>query len=108
MRLHNGHETRARGLSPMLAGISILLALGQLAPAAQTPSEDPLWTGFQTPPDQAKPRVWWHWMNGNVTQEGIRRDLEWMKRIGVGGADAIDASIGTPQVVKTRLVYMSP
>jgi hypothetical protein len=31
---------------------------------------------FQDPPDSAKPRVWWHWMNGNITKEGIKLDLE--------------------------------
>ena len=64
--------------------------------------------GFRAPPPVAKPRVWWHWMNGNVTKDGIRRDLDWMKRMGIGGVDAIDASIDTPQVVKKRLVYMTP
>jgi len=33
----------------------------------------------------AQPRVWWHWMNGNITKEGIRKDLEWMHRAGIGG-----------------------
>ncbi len=47
-------------------------------------------------------------MNGNVTKRGIRLDLEWMKRIGIDGMDAIDASVETPQVVKHRLVYMTP
>ncbi len=47
-------------------------------------------------------------MNGNITKEGIRRDLDWMKQVGIGGVDAIDASIDTPQVVDKRLVYMTP
>jgi len=47
-------------------------------------------------------------MNGNVTREGIRRDLDWMKQVGIGGVDAIDASINTPQVVDKRLIYMTP
>ena len=69
---------------------------------------DGLVQGFRAPPQIAKPRVWWHWMNGNVTKDGIRKDLEWMKRVGIGGADAIDASIDTPQVVEHRFVYMTP
>ena len=36
--------------------------------------------GFEDPPSAARPLVWWHWMNGNITQEGIRLDLEWMHR----------------------------
>ena len=29
--------------------------------------------GFKNPPESAKPRVWWHWMNGNISKEGILR-----------------------------------
>jgi len=64
--------------------------------------------GFLSPPDQAKPRVWWHWMNGNITKEGIRADLEWMHRIGIGGFQNFDAALATPQIVEKRLVYMTP
>ena len=69
---------------------------------------DALQRGFQHPPDSAKPRVWWHWMNGNITKEGIRLDLEWMKRNGIGGFQNFDAALNTPQVVEKRLVYMTP
>ena len=47
--------------------------------------------GFLSPPDDARPRVWWHWMNGNVTREGITADLEAMAEIGLGGAQFFDA-----------------
>jgi hypothetical protein len=47
-------------------------------------------------------------MNGNVTRQGIQLDLDWMHRIGLGGMDTIDASLGTPQYVKKRVVYMTP
>ena len=57
-------------------------------------SGDPLRDGFLNPPDSAKPRVWWHWMNGNITKEGIKLDLEWMKRVGIGGFQNFDAAFG--------------
>jgi hypothetical protein len=69
---------------------------------------DALERGFRNPPDSAKPRVWWHWMNGNVTRAGIKLDLEWMHRVGIGGFQNFDASLNTPQVVEKRLVYMTP
>ncbi len=47
-------------------------------------------------------------MNGNVTVDGIRKDMEWMKRIGIGGLQNFDASLATPQIVGKRLIYMSP
>src|SRR4030088_3528938 len=71
-------------------------------------SSDPLEQGFQQPPDSAKPRVWWHWMNGNISKEGIELDLECMHRVGIGGFQNFDASLGTPKLVDKRLVYMTP
>ena len=74
---------------------------------AQT-SDDALARGFQEPPASAKPRVWWHWMSGNITKEGIKADLEWMKRSGIAGFQNFDAGLDTPQIVKKRLVFMTP
>jgi len=76
--------------------------------SAQQAPEDALARGFDTPPDAAKPRVWWHWMNGNITKEGIKLDLEWMHRVGIGGFQNFDASLFPDKVVDTRLVYMTP
>jgi len=81
--------------------------LGTWAAGAQD-SGDALERGFKDPPDSAKPRVWWHWMNGNITRDGIKADLEWMKRAGIGGFQNFDAALNTPQVVKKRLIYMTP
>jgi hypothetical protein len=64
--------------------------------------------GFKQPPDAAKPRVWWHWLNGNVTKDGITADLEWMKRVGIGGMQMFDGNLGTPVFVDKRLVWMTP
>jgi hypothetical protein len=69
---------------------------------------DPLKNGFENPPSSARPRVWWHWMNGNITQEGIKLDLEWMHRVGIAGYQNFDAALQTPQVVDKRLAYMTP
>jgi hypothetical protein len=63
---------------------------------------------FQTPPSSAKPRVWWHWMNGNISKEGIQKDLEWMSRVGIGGFQNFDANLFTPVVVPKKLVFMQP
>jgi alpha-L-rhamnosidase/Glycosyl hydrolases family 2, sugar binding domain len=65
-------------------------------------------TQFQTPPNSAKPRVWWHWMNGNISKEGIQKDLEWMSRVGIGGFQNFDANLFTPVVVPKKLVFMQP
>lgn len=53
--------------------------------------------GFVRPPASARPHTWWHWMNGNVTKEGITADLEAMARAGVGGAQIFNAHCGIPE-----------
>lgn len=78
------------------------------APAAAESAAPSVETEFRDPPANARPRVWWHWMNGNVTKDGIAKDLAWLKSVGIGGVQNFDASLDTPQVVEKRLVYMHP
>lgn len=85
--------------------VCLLLLSAALLPAQS--AKDPLRRGFENPPEGAKPRVWWHWMNGNITKEGIKLDLEWMQRAGLGGFQNFDAQMSTPQVVDKRLAYMT-
>jgi hypothetical protein len=95
-------------LVAMLTVTPCVAQQASVRPNSSAGSSDPLLQGFRNPPNAARPLVWWHWMNGNVTKEGIKLDLEWMKRIGLGGFQAFDASLDTPQIVKQRLVYMTP
>ena len=90
-----------------VAGTALMAGLLAAGTWAKT-GGDALRQGFENPPESAKPRVWWHWMNGNITKEGIQLDEEWMKRAGLGGFQNFDAALFTPQVVKQRLVYMTP
>lgn len=65
-----------------------------------------LMAGFRNPPQDARPQVWWHWMDGNVTKEGIRKDLEWMHESGIAGVHIFNAGIEMDPIVDHRLVYM--
>ena len=47
-------------------------------------------TDFLNPPQSSKIHTWWHWMAGNITKEGITKDLESMKRQGVVEATIIN------------------
>jgi alpha-L-rhamnosidase len=86
---------------------TLVMLLGAQLTWAQS-AQDALKAGFENPPAGARPRVWWHWMNGNISKEGIKLDEEWMKRAGLGGFQNFDAALATPQVVKQRLAYMTP
>lgn len=92
--------------------IVIAISIGLMAATscfAQTSSFDvALEKGFQNPPESALPRTWWHWTNGNVTKEGITKDLEWMKRIGIGGFQLDDVAAGSGQVVEKKLLFGTP
>ncbi len=98
---------RYRPILLRAVALGFVLALMTGLTIAQTTS-DTLEQGFQQPPDSAKPRVWWHWMNGNISKEGIKLDLEWMHRVRLGGFQNFDAALATPQVVDHRLAYMTP
>jgi alpha-L-rhamnosidase len=72
----------------------------------------PLVEGFKNPPDKARPRVYWYWMNGNITKEGITKDIEWFYRAGIRGMETFDvggfAGRGGTGVVNPPLLYMQP
>lgn len=88
--------------------IIFLAALTIPSVAVAQTAADPLLHGFEIPPASARPRVWWDWMSGNIAKEGIKLDLEWMHRVGLAGFQNFDVAHDTPQVVQTRLAYMSP
>jgi hypothetical protein len=47
-------------------------------------------------------------MNGNISEEGVKLDLDWMHRVGLGGVTIFEGAINTPQVIPHRLIYMTP
>lgn len=74
-----------------------------LAALAMT-SQD-LKSNFVNPPDSARPCVYWYFMEGNMTREGMTADLEDMKRVGLGGGIFLEVNIGIP---RGPVQYMSP
>src|SRR6267378_6485650 len=61
--------------------------------------------GFVKPPQSARPWIFWFWLNGNITSNGITADLEAMKRVGIGGVVIMDVDQGTP---KGPVTFLSP
>ena len=62
------------------------MALGAVcACAGISCADDALLATFRQPPPGARPEVWWHWMNGNVSRAGIVADLDAMAAVGLGG-----------------------
>ena len=62
---------------------------------------------FQNPPTSARAYTWWHWMGGNVSQQGIEKDLAAMHQFGLGGFQNFNADLGVARG-KDAVDYASP
>ena len=61
---------------------------------AEKANADKIITEFIQPPEEARPWVYWCFMDGHLTREGITADLEAMKQAGLGGAIFLEVGIG--------------
>ncbi len=52
---------------------------------------------FAHPPDSARPGVYWYFMDGNLSREGITRDLESMRAAGLGCVIFLEVNVGVPR-----------
>ena len=78
-----------RNLLPVIA--AILMTMSPRVIAGE------LDESFIHPPDSARPWVYWYFMDGNMTREGLTADLEAMKQAGIGGAIFLEVNIGIPR-----------
>jgi len=60
---------------------------------------------FKHPPVAARAKMWWDWVNGNVSRAGISADLEAMKRVGISEAEIFNVDVGFPD---GQSDYLSP
>ena len=93
-----------------LSGAIALLLCAALAactrPAAAAPTApQTLAENFQTPPDDARPGVYWYFMDGNFSKEGITKDLEAMRDQGIGYVVFLEVNVGVP---RGHIDFMSP
>ncbi|MCP4932717.1 MAG: glycosyl hydrolase, partial [bacterium] len=70
----------------LLAGLSLRVAGG-------AGLED----DFRNPPDSARPGVYWYFMDGNLNETEMIRDLESMKEVGLGNLVFLEVNVGVPR-----------
>jgi len=88
-----------------LRSTSLIVCLGLLfsagvacSPRLEMPGAvDRLAAEFKSPPEAARPWVYWMWMDGNLNREGLTADLEAMKRAGIGGVIVMEVNVGVPR-----------
>ncbi len=84
--------------------LPVLLA-GCAAPVSDTTPADTLAEKFLTPPADARPGVYWYFMDGNFSKEGITADLEAMREQGIGYVVFLEVNVGVP---RGDVDFMSP
>jgi hypothetical protein len=64
-----------------------------------------LLTGFVTPADTIQTSVYWYWISDNLSKEGVEKDLESMKAVGINRAfiGNIGLEPGAPPYGKVKL-----
>ena len=81
--------------------VFLLVLLSATLPARASSLE----SGFQNPPPETRPWVYWYFMDGNLSREGITADLEAMRASGIGGAIFLEVDLGLP---RGPVKFMSP
>lgn len=92
--------------SLVLAGVAAAVSFGPCL-GVRPALADPLAAAFDAPPQAAKPWVYWYFMDGHITREGLTADLEAMKKAGIGGAIFLTVNLGVPKP-KPPVEFMSP
>lgn len=87
----------ALGLANVPAALLPRTAFSESFPAKPSLTKQALRSGFLMPPDSAKPGVYWYFMDGNMSKEGMTRDLESMKRAGLGRLVFLEVNVGIPR-----------
>jgi hypothetical protein len=61
-------------------------------------------TGFLTIPDSVQTSVYWYWISGNISKEGVVKDLEAMKKVGINRAFIGDIGLEDVPYGKVKLL----
>lgn len=91
----------------LLVGVLLPGLAARAADEGESPGDD-LAKAFAAPPDASKPWVYWWWLDGAASKEGITADLEAMKKQGISGALIFDAGRGGPDAPKGPLFMSRP
>lgn len=75
--------------------IKNFLFIGALTFSFQLSAQS-LQENFKNPPTSAKPKTWMHAMSSNMSKEGLTKDLESIKKVGIGGLLLFNISQGIP------------
>ncbi|MDR3260438.1 MAG: glycosyl hydrolase, partial [Tannerella sp.] len=81
----------------LLLFLCLLTVMGCTAPVSRSNDLQTLKEAFLSPPDASRPGVYWYFMDGNLSKEGITADLESMKEAGIGNVLFLEVNVGVPR-----------
>lgn len=91
--------------------IIAIVALGFSSFACQAPdravSYEQLRNGFTSLPDSIQTTVYWHWLAGNISKEGVIGDLESMKAAGINRAFIANIGLQPHEVPSGDVRFLS-
>lgn len=76
---------------------TLLLTLSAIAQNPTYSSGNLSISEFRTPPLESRPGVYWYFMDGNFSKEGITKDLESMRDAGIGYVVFLEVNVGVPR-----------
>lgn len=80
------------------ASLCCILSLYYIAPClGQSKARKELEQVFENPPQAALPGVYWYFMDGNISKDGMTKDLESMKNVGIGHLIYLEVNVGIPR-----------
>jgi len=83
--------------------IGISCKIQKSSPLIASTTLSPLETGFLTPPDTIQTSVYWYWMSDNISKEGVIKDLQAMKSVGINRAFIGNIGYNSTAYGKVRL-----
>lgn len=94
---------RALFLFGCMAFMNPLSSLGERATAVDTHWE----RVFTNVPDSIQTTVYWHWISGNISKEGVIKDLESMKHEGINRAFIGNIGLSEAEITQGKVKVMS-
>ncbi|MDG2527211.1 glycosyl hydrolase [Caulobacter endophyticus] len=96
----------AASIRARLLGASAVM-IGALAALPASAGQDPLWSGFVTPPADARPMMRWWWFGPAVSEAELDRELAAMKAGGIGGVEVQPVYPLAPDGAAANTPYLS-
>ncbi len=85
-----------RNIFKAVAALALMALMNSCNEASDTDLEE-IKQCFVNPPESARPGVYWYFMDGNLSKEGMTKDLESMKEKGIGSVVFLEVNVGVPR-----------